>query len=225
MGSGYFGKLPARADFVIGHCPKGFLNLWEPFLMQGLAQSRQDLGDAWKEAYMTMPVWRFLIEPLAPSEGTLAQGIAGAFMPSVDKVGREFPLTLVAGIGTQDGQAGSAWYGDAETILLGVLREEASLEAFQEAAAGMEPPSPATDTAEQAIEAPVLAAMPESDTRVRSRFWCRAGETEFAFACEGLPAAEAFRWLVLPEHYSAPADQETAAGDMHGRYHPEDHRT
>ncbi len=35
MGTGYFGKLPARADFVIGQCPAGFLKSWEAFLMTG----------------------------------------------------------------------------------------------------------------------------------------------------------------------------------------------
>jgi type VI secretion system protein ImpM len=226
MSCGYFGKLPARSDFVIGQCPKGFLKLWEPFLMQGLAQSRLDLEEAWKEAYMTMPVWRFRIWPGDNGTGSerLPKAVAGAFMPSVDKVGREFPLTLVAAAEGTEGVAMEDWFNAAEAILLGALREEARLEDFQNAIADLEPPA-VSDGGELLQGAARLAPSPESDGTVRSRFMCSAGETEFVFDCGGLPAADTFRWLMLPEHHSAPEGLDAVAGKHHGRSHPEDHRT
>lgn len=226
MGGGYFGKLPARKDFVIGNCPKGLLKLWEPFLMGGLAQTRLQLQGDWKEAYMTMPVWRFW---LSPGEGDAASArlqtsVAGAFMPSVDGAGREFPLTVVADLGTPEGAPGDDWYDTVEDILRSVLLPDATLERFQEAVAALEPPRDC-GAVENRGEERLLAAMPETEGRLGSRFWCRAGDEVFAFGCNGLPAQQEFRWLLLPEHHGTGDAGHETAGDIHGRYHPEDHRT
>lgn len=223
--TGYFGKLPDRADFVTGRCPDGFLKLWEPFLMRGLARSRQELGGDWEDAYMTMPVWHFLLKP-SRRNGASAVPFAGALMPSVDKVGRKFPLTVVAPV---DGagvtcQPEQDWYDAVETVLVGALQEEATLAGFQAAAAELPPPSKAGDPEEE----PSCGHMdpdPQTTGQTESRFWCRAGTKTYRFDCDGLPAPEEFRWLLLPEAFEANADNRKLAGQHHGRYHEEDHRT
>lgn len=225
MGGGYFGKLPARKDFVLGNCPKGFLKLWELFLIKGLAQSRLDLKEDWKEAYMTMPVWRFLLSPVDPAEtsGPLARPIAGAFMPSVDGAGREYPLTVVAEAG--EGATGIAedWFDQIDAVLLGALQDEATLDGFQAAVAALE--APGDEGEEQARDDSLLAPLAETEGQLTARFWCKAGPMVFAFRCNGLPDGEAFRWLMLPENYPTEQATQSSAGDIHGRYHPEDHRT
>jgi len=225
MGSGYFGKLPARKDFVIGNCPKGFLKLWELFLIKGLAQSRLYLKDDWKEAYMTMPVWRFLLSPAEPSEasGPLSQTVAGAFMPSVDGAGREYPLTVVADVGEGTTGVAEGWFDQAEAVLLGALHEDATLSRFQAAVADLGAPGEGADR--QVRDERPLAALAETVGQLTSHFWCRAGQVEFAFACNGLPDAGAFRWLMLPDYHASQETAQSSAGDTHGRYHPEDHRT
>lgn len=143
---GYFGKLPARGDFVTAACPAGFLKLWEPFLLEGLVQSRLDLKTAWEEAYMTMPVWRFWMKP---ANGDKLEGaVAGAFMPSVDRVGRKFPLTVVAPVSpgeSETARPAGDWYETVEAILLQTLQEDADLAGFQKAVADLVPPVAASD--------------------------------------------------------------------------------
>ncbi|WP_417709496.1 type VI secretion system-associated protein TagF [Roseibium aggregatum] len=224
MGAGYFGKLPARADFVTGQCPAGFLKSWEDFLMAGLAQSRQDLGERWEEAFMTMPVWRFWLRPRLEGEA-LAEQVAGAMMPNVDKVGRAFPLTLVSAVqpAQQKGRPAEDWYDRAEAILRDTLREDASLEDFQQAVARLETPL-AEEAGGKTSSGAELRAMPGSEA-VMSEFWCRAGEVGFEFSCSGLPDAGAFRWLLLPEAFADTETPQEVAGNFHGRLLPEDHRT
>jgi len=56
-----------------------------------LAQSREMLGDAWLDTYLTSPVWRFALAPAVCG----GAAVAGLVVPSVDRVGRYFPLTVV----------------------------------------------------------------------------------------------------------------------------------
>ncbi|WP_298965152.1 type VI secretion system-associated protein TagF [uncultured Roseibium sp.] len=224
MGAGYFGKLAARADFVTANCPAGFMRLWEPFLMKGLAQSRLDLIEAWEEAYMTMPVWRFWLTP-AQEGSELGVAVAGAFMPSIDKVGREFPLTVVAPTGTGlNGSPNSDWYDNVEDLLLKTLEEEATLEAFQSGVKNLEAPVDLNNVF-HGVDQVALDAAPDTGEHLLSQFRCQAGDRPIEFSCRGLPDAGAFRWLILPEQHKAESGQEKAAGENHGRYHPEDHRT
>ncbi len=224
MQGGFFGKIPAKADFVSGHCPAGFLTVWEPFLMKGLARSRLDLKDAWEEAYMTMPVWRFLLKP---EEGgnPLPAPVAGAFMPSVDRVGREFPLTLVVpleGDSAENGP-GENWYQGLEAVLLKMLEDDSSLAGLKTAVSDL--PTPGTaDVADRPSGYRQLEAMEENASRLTSSFWCRGGGNEFSFRCDGLPNEAMFARLLLPENDWAEG-QELTAGETTGQHHPEDHRT
>src|SRR5206468_387936 len=89
---GFFGRLPEFSDFLSRPLPRGFLDPWDAWLQQGVVSSRERLGVSWLDTYLTSPIWRFL---LAPSVcGPLAW--TGVLMPSVDRVGRHFPLTLSA---------------------------------------------------------------------------------------------------------------------------------
>lgn len=92
VGFGAFGKMPTLGDFFRFDMPQGFVTAWDQWLQRGLVQVRADLGPRWTDCYTTAPIWRF----------TLTAGLAGPFgaqgiiMPSVDRVGRQFPLTFAA---------------------------------------------------------------------------------------------------------------------------------
>lgn len=88
---GMFGKLPSKRDFVSYNMPRPFLEKWEEWLQSGIAASRFALAEQWQELFLTVPIWHFWF-------GARVHGIAatGALMPSVDGVGRYFPLTLCA---------------------------------------------------------------------------------------------------------------------------------
>src|SRR5919106_784057 len=90
MRCGLYGKLPAKRDFVAVSTPRGFLDAWEPWMQGGISASRQDLGEGWQEAFLRAPIWRFWLG--ADLCGTT---VLGAFMSSLDGVGRYYPLTLL----------------------------------------------------------------------------------------------------------------------------------
>ena len=91
MEVGFFGKLPSHGDFVRRRVADDFVAEWDSWLQQCLAQSREALGEAWLDTYLTSPVWRFALARTVCG----AAAVAGILVPSVDRVGRYFPLTIV----------------------------------------------------------------------------------------------------------------------------------
>ena len=91
---GWYGKLPALGDFARRRLPPSFIEPWDDWLRQGLAASRAALGQDWLTHYLGAPVWRFVLLP-----GVIGPDAwAGVLLPSVDRVGRYFPLTVCAGL-------------------------------------------------------------------------------------------------------------------------------
>lgn len=137
-----YGKLPAKRDFVAVGTWRGFLATFEPWLQQGIASSRAQLGATWQDTYLHAPIWRFWIGHAVCGMTTL-----GALMPSVDGVGRYFPLVLAAGAEAEETlpnpetEAHDAWLGAAEDILLGALGPDATLDGVTAALAGLGPPA------------------------------------------------------------------------------------
>jgi type VI secretion system protein ImpM len=89
---GFHGKIPARGDFVQAGLPREFTDPWDHWMQRMVAASRTVLGEAWLPAWLEAAVWRFVL-----SSGICGPGaVIGLWMPSVDRVGRYFPLTLAA---------------------------------------------------------------------------------------------------------------------------------
>jgi len=124
--AGLFGKLPARGDFVQLGLPGSFVRPWDAWLQQVMAASQERMGDAWLPAFLESPVWRFVLPA-----GMCGPGAAlGLWMPSVDRVGRYFPLTLAAvvlpgGHVPRSDQAES-WLDACETAGRAALDEDAT---------------------------------------------------------------------------------------------------
>lgn len=89
-GGGFHGKIPSRGDFVSWNLPGAFIDPWDSWLGSVLHAAREALGGAWDDTYLTSPSWRFAVT--APLCGP--QGWTGIVMPSVDRVGRYFPLSI-----------------------------------------------------------------------------------------------------------------------------------
>lgn len=88
---GLFGKLPAHGDFIYRDLPSHFINAWDAWLQGYIASSQQQLGEAWLDIYLTSPLWRFVA-----SDGVVdGHAWAGIVLPSVDRVGRYFPFSIV----------------------------------------------------------------------------------------------------------------------------------
>src|SRR5262245_48152498 len=90
MGFGLFGKLPQKRDFVSANLPNTILNPFENWLQSCVAASRSDIGREWENYYLVAPIWHFWLGP-----EILGTACAGALMPSVDQVGRYFPLSIL----------------------------------------------------------------------------------------------------------------------------------
>lgn len=91
MEVGLYGKLPTHGDFLRRRVSDDFVEAWDPWLQHCIADSRNALGEQWLDTYLTSPVWRFALGPHVCG----AAPVAGIIIPSVDRVGRYFPLTLV----------------------------------------------------------------------------------------------------------------------------------
>jgi type VI secretion system protein ImpM len=106
-----------------------------------MSASRHQLGAQWQNAFLTAPVWRFWLG--ADISGTT---VVGAIMPSVDGVGRYYPLTLLAmadpshSVPPPDLNAQDQWFTAAEEFLLSTLDQAKSFDEISTALDAMPTP-------------------------------------------------------------------------------------
>jgi type VI secretion system protein ImpM len=128
--AGCFGKLRGNGDFVTRRLPRDFVDPWDAMLQAGLLASRATLGCAWLDAYLTAPLWCFAL-----GDGVIGEsGWAGVLMPSIDRAGRHFPLTIAAPVETGAwpmwrSHAGG-WFARCGALALATLAEGACLSDF-----------------------------------------------------------------------------------------------
>lgn len=138
---GFYGKVPALGDFVSRRLPRSFIEPWDQWLQSSLLASRETLADNWLSLFLVSPIWRFALSPglCGPSAW------AGVMMPSVDRVGRYFPLTLVQSLEPQSLAAvfmtDSDWFAQLENLALTVLNADFDLENFDKASLAIEMPN------------------------------------------------------------------------------------
>jgi type VI secretion system protein ImpM len=130
---GFYGKLPLLGDFVSRRLPAEFIRVWDAWLQRSLTASREQLGDTWLDIYLTSPIWRFILSPNTCG----ATGWMGVLMPSVDRVGRYFPLTLATAIKQEKSLGGllvsaTNWFEKMEHLALSALEDGFDLNAFDE---------------------------------------------------------------------------------------------
>lgn len=139
--SGFYGKLSSHGDFISRRLSPTFVRTWDSWLQDVMVSSRESLGEDWRGAYLCSPIWRF----------ALASGVcgelawAGVLMPSVDRVGRYFPLTLAHGCAPvsplQRLTTDSQWYEQLEGLALSSLEAGFCLAAFDNALMNIPEPS------------------------------------------------------------------------------------
>jgi type VI secretion system protein ImpM len=130
---GFYGKLPIVGDFVSRRLPNEFISPWDSWLQSAIAASREELGENWLKSYLTSPIWRFVLSPGLCGN----QAVAGIMMPSVDRVGRYYPLT-VAVLFEPSPQlpflftTGNAWFEQLEDAAFMGLEGNLDINAFDE---------------------------------------------------------------------------------------------
>jgi len=139
---GWHGKLPTLGDFASRRLDAPFIDAWDGWLAAGLLALRESQPDTWLEAYLGSPSWRFLLMPGALPGAAGVQGWAGVLMPSVDRVGRYFPLTLVQALGdgpssTQQMQGLWCWLARLDDLARDALHEDWTADRLEQELAGM----------------------------------------------------------------------------------------
>lgn len=132
LAPGWFGKVVMLGDFAHRRLPPGFISVCDPWLSNGISASRAQLGAHWLDSYLSAPVWRFAWAPGVVNE----RWWFGVVMPSVDAVGRYFPL-VISGSDQNPPMSVDAlnklsiWYAHTGQAALDTLRPGASLDAFE----------------------------------------------------------------------------------------------
>ena len=231
MPTGLYGKLPAKRDFVAANISRRLLEVWEPWLQASVATSRQMLGEGWRDAYNSAPIWRFWL-----GAGFCGEAVLGALMASIDGVGRHFPLTVFATEGEEalpppELDPNNAWCEAAETILLDALEPDADYERVAAAVMAMAPPamlSRASEVSgimeladgavvvrdfggELAVAFRAARRFAHRQTFAAQSFWWTIGGEGFpptALATTGLPAATRFADLLTGQFENPSVDPQ-----------------
>ncbi|OUS30178.1 type VI secretion-associated protein [Gammaproteobacteria bacterium 45_16_T64] len=139
-GAGLYGKLPAHGDFLSRNLSPEFVQGWDDWLQRSVASSQEQLGGRWLDLYLTSPLWRFALSP-----GVIDSNVwVGVMMPSVDKVGRYFPLTLAVPYPQSTSPvelmvSGESVFRELEQIALSGLDEHGSVESVNQALESIPP--------------------------------------------------------------------------------------
>jgi type VI secretion system protein ImpM len=160
---GWYGKLPSLGDFASRRLEGDFIEPWDTWLGEGLAAQRETLGDTWLEAYLASPTWRFVLMPGTLERLDPQRALAGVLMPSVDRVGRYFPLTLVADLDPVPPSAAAieallGWLHRLEDVALDALQDDWTIDELEEALERVGP----TPGFDEASASPALAALVEA---------------------------------------------------------------
>jgi type VI secretion system protein ImpM len=140
--AGFCGKLPIRADFITRRVPLAYVERWHDWLAASLAEMREALGEGWLDPYLYGPIWRFAV----PARLAGPHAVAGTLMPSVDSVGRYFPLTIALPLASTEALAsmvmqGRSWFDDAEACSLAALEGEIDIDMLGERLAALAVPA------------------------------------------------------------------------------------
>ncbi len=195
--AGWHGKLPALGDFATRRLDAGFVEPWDAWLSHGLAQLHQQPG--WLDAYLASPSWRFLLLPGVLPGAAGEHCWAGVLMPSVDRVGRYYPLTIALALPALPGAIAEVealwnWLVRLDEAAADALRDdwsidtlEAELQRLPLPSAQAAQPLPRTGAAVQALAlnglphaGMVLAGQAAAAWLERSRglaFWSAQPET------------------------------------------------
>jgi type VI secretion system ImpM family protein len=194
-GLGWFGKIPALGDFAGRGLPASLVRPWDAWLSAELAESCRLLAERWAESYTQAPVLGFVLGA-AVIDGNGWQGI---LLPSKDRVGREFPLTIARCRPAPATEApGLEWWESLLSVGRQVLTQCRTADGVDELLAGFGGQQPTNIS---------MGEPPSSDnagTRGRvgpgqSAWWCFTAQESPIYAWtvfEGLPRGPALRRLL-----------------------------
>lgn len=162
---GFYGKLPGYGDFIERNLPRPFIEQWDSWLQRAMQISQQMLGEHWLDCYLTAPIWRFAL-----SSGCIdGSAWLGLMMPSVDRVGRYFPLLLAQPLAPGHSLActlalNAAWFRQLEDIALACLNESPTVEAVVDVLQQLPAPAPYLWQRHTQVQGNPLAILASAET-------------------------------------------------------------
>jgi type VI secretion system ImpM family protein len=167
MDVGFYGKLPSHGDFLRRRVSDAFVDAWDAWLRGCLAASRSSLGERWLDVYLTSPAWRFVCAP-----GTCGPvPVVGLMAPSVDRVGRYFPLTLVSELPAHvsllaASTAAASFFDGAERLVIETLAaEHVDFESFDQGVIRLGDELGSVSIPPRVLLDPVAASLLNGDTQ------------------------------------------------------------
>ncbi|WP_372574350.1 type VI secretion system-associated protein TagF [Ruegeria jejuensis] len=187
--TGYFGKLPTQGDFVSHGLSRGMINALDDWLRQCVRESQRALGRDWLDSFLVAPAWNGLVGGgvLSPDPVMLVM------IPSVDRVGRYFPLVIATPLPGHAGrldhliQDMSAWFEWAEARAHSVLEAGFNRSGLDHDLAAM-----------QFLFTPVTRAATNNGAN-QSLWWTRGGAV---LRTDGLPDPASFHQQLLRQPLS-----------------------
>ena len=212
--AGWYGKIPGTGDFIARRVPSSFSEPWDRWLQAAIAGSHARLGARWRDTFLSMPLWRFVFSPGVVD----ASAWAGVMAPSVDAVGRYFPLALVSRLPAASLDivatlfAGEPWFEEMEALALSAIAPGADPDTIDGAIARqgfraewLRYPESGDDTVPLPGARPQTVWVPLGERLAEPRAAWFAEESEVfgrcLAVCEALPAAEQYcammngRWI------------------------------
>jgi type VI secretion system protein ImpM len=187
VAAGWYGKLPGLGDFATRRLPPAFISRWDEWLQAGMHAMR-DAAPADDSALA--PVRRFWLGPGVID--ALAWG--GLLMPSADRAGRRFPLTVAQPMSSlAHAIAARRWSSSVVAAMRFTQANEHTLDDFEECLSAL--PSPPLRCAPRADE--LLAGLVLAPSAARSAWWCHGAASAKDFLVfEGMPAPAALAALL-----------------------------
>ena len=217
--AGWYGKVSMLGDFASRRLAPAWVQTCDRWLSEGMECSRRRLGDGWRAAYLTAPLWRFALAPGVVD----SQWWFGILMPSSDSVGRYFPLVVAHPRPTPPTERFALdhlelWWRHVADAALGTLAADAQLQAFEDDLQ-QTPPWPVARPAPNVRVVPAaarervevdgvasldefmhgLAALSLLQRLAGCSLWWPQATADSPMACtvaQGLPAPEAFADLL-----------------------------
>lgn len=182
--SGYFGKVPTQGDFIARGLPRPLVDALDHWLRACVRESQRQMGQRWLDAFLVAPIWRFALPPGVAG----ADAVLGVMMPSVDRIGRYFPLIIAATPKAASMEGNSppveAWCAAAEQLALSTLEPSFSMAEFD------------TDAERLTLLASAIPTASVSQQRLEpphtSHWWQSPSSTENTFCAQGLPQPHEF---------------------------------
>lgn len=204
--AGWYGKLPALGDFASRRLDADWIARWDGWLAAGLARLQAQRPQQWLADYLASPAWRFALWP-----GVLAGDAdfrIGVLVPSVDRVGRYFPLAIASPPTDPPATIAACirlweWCAELEEIAVAAMRDDWPADAVDAALLDHPQPADVTDTPiaepdEVSTWFAGIAAHAAWQGLDGKSLWLSGDTPASAIVCQGLPQHDDFDRLFSP---------------------------